>query len=328
MVPTKRDRVAFCHSDDGELWAILVEKAYAKAYGGYWNTGAGGQSQNALMDLTGAPCETMTWDEPEEKAKLFKRLLEADNMKYIMNAGTKGQGENKNNTGIISGHAYTLVGAFQLPNGDQIIKLRNPWGSGEWTGAYSDKSSKWTPTLKRQLGWSDKDDGIFFMPAQDFMNEFETAAICHYRDDYKLSSLFDINSDNAFTCYQFNIDQAGEYYFGMSQDDKNKHPTGHTYGMLSIVVGRVTSNGIEYVGGKGYPKRDIWFMSKCKTGQYLAFVTTNWDNKNTKDFSLWTYGPKHVGIERVKHNSNMQQVPELFSECIKSYVSIIHPQLI
>jgi calpain-15 len=323
MVPCKNNRVAFCHSDEGELWAILVEKAYAKAYGGYWNTGAGGQSQNALMDLTGAPCETLTWKEQSEKNDLFKRLLNADKMKYIMNAGTKGSGENKNSTGIISGHAYTLVGAYKLPNGDEIVKLRNPWGSGEWTGDYSDSSSKWTPSLKQQLGWSNKDDGIFFMPVRDFINEFETAAICHYRDDYKLSSLFDINPSDAFACYQFNVDQAGDYYFGLSQDDKNKHPAKHTYGMLSIVVGRVLSNGdIEYVGGKGYPRRDVWFMGKCEPGQYLAFVTSNWDNDNTEDLSIWAYGPKHIAIERVKHNHNMQKIPDLFAKCIKNYVRL------
>jgi hypothetical protein len=243
-------------------------------------------------------------------------------MKYIMNAGTKGSGENKGDTGIISGHAYTLVGAYKLPNGDEVVKLRNPWGSGEWTGDYSDSSSKWTPSLKRQLGWSNKDDGIFFMPVRDFMNEFETAAICHYRDNYKLSSLFDINPSDAFACYQFNIDQSGDFYFGLSQDDKNKHPTGHTYGMLSIVVGRVTSNGIEYVGGKGYPRRDVWFMADCKPGQYLAFVTSNWDNNNTEDLSIWAYGPTHVAIERVKHSHNMKKIPDLFAECIKNYVRI------
>lgn len=322
MVPCKDSKVCFCHSDHGELWAILIEKAYAKAYGGYWNIGAGGISKNALMDLTGAPCESSSWSDPEEKRTLFQRLLNADQMKYIMNAGTKGQGENRGNTGIISGHAYTLIGAYQLGNGDQIVKLRNPWGSGEWTGDYSDSSSKWTPSLKRQLGWSDQDDGIFFMPFEDFTNEFENVAICHYRDDYKLSSLFDVNSSDTFACYQFNIDQGGEYYFGLSQDDKNKHPTGHTYGMLSIVVGRVRSNGkIQYIGGKGYPDRDVWFQGKCKPGQYLAFVTSNWDNNNTQDLSIWCYGPKNIAIERVKHSHNMQKVSTLFANCIRDYVS-------
>jgi len=30
----------------------------------------------------------------------------------------------------------------------RLVELRNPWGSGEWTGAYSDNSPEWTPELK------------------------------------------------------------------------------------------------------------------------------------------------------------------------------------
>ena len=46
------------------------------------------------------------------------------------------------------GHAYTLLSAAQLTlsNGQQVnlVKLRNPWGSGEWKGDWSDKSPLWT----------------------------------------------------------------------------------------------------------------------------------------------------------------------------------------
>jgi hypothetical protein len=30
-------------------------------------------------------------------------------------------------------------------------------------GAYSDKDPSWTPALKRELGWTDADDGTFWM---------------------------------------------------------------------------------------------------------------------------------------------------------------------
>lgn len=322
MVPTKNNKVAFCHSDQGELWAILLEKAYAKAYGGYWNTGAGGFSPNTLTDLTGAPCEDLRWEDENERLSLFDKLFDADKKRYIMNTGTKGSGEVKDATGIISGHAYTLVGAYKLDNGDKVLKLRNPWGSGEWTGDYSDNSSKWTPQLKKMLEWSEADDGIFFMKVEDFMEYFENVAICHYRDDYFLSSLKDFNPKNTFACYQMNIEIEGDYYFGLSQPDKNHFDTGHTYAMMSIVVARQNGGVLEYVGGKGYPQRDIWFMSKCKPGKYVAFVSTNWDNANTDDFSIWTYGPKAIGIERVIKPENLKKVPDMLAQTIMSYVRI------
>lgn len=62
--------------------------------------------------------------------------------------------------------------------------------------------------------------------------------------------------------------------------------------MHSVIVGKQGPNGLEYVGGKGKPQRDNWFMSKCTPGKYIAFVSTIWDNSNTNDVSFWVYGPK------------------------------------
>jgi len=46
--------------------------------------------------------------------------------------------------------------------------LRNPWGNGEWTGAWSDKSSLWTPYWRAQLKVKPNDDGLFWMSLRDF----------------------------------------------------------------------------------------------------------------------------------------------------------------
>ena len=43
----------FNHSHEGELWVILLEKAWAKVNGGYYNI-EGGLMTEALRDLTGA----------------------------------------------------------------------------------------------------------------------------------------------------------------------------------------------------------------------------------------------------------------------------------
>lgn len=105
LVPTQRNQVVFCHNSEAEIWAILIEKAYAKAYGGYWNIGAGGQSENALFDLTGAPTEYLKCDEFDKIDVLFNRINTSDQMNYIMNASSKGAGEEESPLGIISGHA-------------------------------------------------------------------------------------------------------------------------------------------------------------------------------------------------------------------------------
>jgi len=40
--------------------------------------------------------------------------------------------------------------------------VRNPWGGTEWEGKWSDKDAKsWTPSLKKEMGFVEKEDGIF-----------------------------------------------------------------------------------------------------------------------------------------------------------------------
>lgn len=46
--------------------------------------------------------------------------------------------------------------------------MRNPQGSREWQGDWSDHSPLWTKQLKNELNWSDADDGIFWIRIDDY----------------------------------------------------------------------------------------------------------------------------------------------------------------
>jgi len=50
--------------------------------------------------------------------------------------------------GLITDHAYSLLEAVQA-GPFRLLKLRNPWGRGGWTGDYSRSSDPlWTPALR------------------------------------------------------------------------------------------------------------------------------------------------------------------------------------
>ena len=44
----------------------------------------------------------------------------------------------------------------------KLIELRNPWGSFEWNGDFSDKSSKWTPSLRKALDSKDQEVSLVY----------------------------------------------------------------------------------------------------------------------------------------------------------------------
>ena len=55
--------------------------------------------------------------------------------------------------GLIEGHAYSVVKVVKVvkENGKavKLVQLRNPWGKGEFEGAWSDNSKLWTEDLKQ-----------------------------------------------------------------------------------------------------------------------------------------------------------------------------------
>ena len=79
-----------------------------------------------------------------------------------------------------------------LKSGIRLIKLRNPWGSFEWKGDWSDDSPLWKkhPTIKLEMGQfsffgskQDTDDGCFYMSWDDFLKHFNGVDVCYVQRD-------------------------------------------------------------------------------------------------------------------------------------------------
>ena len=54
--------------------------------------------------------------------------------------------------------------------------MRNPWGrDGEWTGDWSDSSNLWneiSEDKQKEIGHAKRDDGIFFIPLEDYIKNY------------------------------------------------------------------------------------------------------------------------------------------------------------
>ena len=117
-------------------------------------------------------------------------LFEAIKNRYILCAATirpEGKSHDDDIYGIRYGHAYSILDVkHYTQNGYdlKLVLLRNPWGKYEWKGDYSDNSSKWNDELKKFFNYHlvITDNGIFWLPFDDFCKYFYNLIICECPD--------------------------------------------------------------------------------------------------------------------------------------------------
>ena len=125
----------------------------------------GGNLSDALVDFTGGVSELILleseageklYEEEERRAGLFSRLVEEVAQHALVCCAVRagrGQQEERTELGLVKGHAYGVTAVRRVALGDSglvgmikgrekvnLVRLRNPWGEKEWTGAFSDGS--------------------------------------------------------------------------------------------------------------------------------------------------------------------------------------------
>jgi hypothetical protein len=165
-----------------ETWPLLIEKAFSKLHGTYHAIEGGWMidSGNTFLGTGGESIGTSSYT----VADIWAKAYDWDQKGYVMTAATSASLD-----GIIGGHAYTFIGAYTLSNGVQVFKLRNPWGSSEWTGAYADTDPYWTsnPADAQAFGFVNKNDGDFFMTVDAFKSHFTSMAFNYDPTNWKHS---------------------------------------------------------------------------------------------------------------------------------------------
>jgi hypothetical protein len=176
-------------SDPVELWVPLMEKAYAKLHGCYENLHGGSLSQG-LVDLTGGVSEKILLHSDEikearENGQLWKELRKYFQMGYLVGCANNvidsdgNQEEGTGNQGIQYNHAYGVMD-IRLALGLQLIRIRNPWGFGEWTGPFADEDEAWDDSkgLKEELNYQFEDDGTWWMKYDDWFTNYNRVYVC------------------------------------------------------------------------------------------------------------------------------------------------------
>lgn len=343
-LPTKNRELCFGRSgtDPLELWVALIEKAYAKLHGSYANI-IGGQALNALKDLTGFPTYAFDamWREAAvddtKASQFFKKLRAQVKRGFVISISTPGEdnsdynkanGNNKNTAdfekeysalGLGTGHAYSVldVKQFVMPN-IKLLKIRNPWGSVEWKGAWGAHSPLWKkhPLVRRYCKPGKLHGGTFWMEWKDVVRYFDGGCVCMVKrkwHDYRFRGCF----NGIYPDFALKIEPKSKHkiFLTISQNDRRVLPADdpdQQYKGLLIAVarpkpesGNVVVTDISTANPEVHPAdtfnfevlRDVSMELEVdpKLGPYYVIPRIMVVPKSgTKDFALSLLTPKEV----------------------------------
>ncbi|XP_043953116.1 calpain-5-like [Gambusia affinis] len=202
-LPVSQDGVLlFCRSaTPREFWSALLEKAYAKLNGCY-EALEGGNTAEALIDFTGGVSEPLSLDcealslSSERRKALFQTLVKVHEHKSLITCSIRpAEGETVESVldcGLVRGHAYgiTAMRKVRLPENPPrtggtfrlfMVRMRNPWGTTDWKGAWSQGSEEWqqlSRAEREKMGFVVRDVGEFWMDLRDFCCYFTDVVVC------------------------------------------------------------------------------------------------------------------------------------------------------
>jgi len=222
-------RAIFTQPNGNELYVMLLEKAFAKFCGSFANM-EGGMTIWAIRAMTGDPARLFIQDDDGEGWKrydlvnkeddenrraaalkprgetqshetMFEILRKYHSLKSVLSAsGSSGK------DGLHKGHAYSILDVRKVNTGYlgiggdtfRLIKIRNPWGNGEWEGDWSDKSPLWEKhtSVKKAVDYSNVDDGAFWMSWEDYVRNWKMIGVVDRTVDIRSLKLH-VASDSA-----------------------------------------------------------------------------------------------------------------------------------
>ena len=320
-----------------ELWVSLFEKAWAKINGCYARIGCGGKCYEAFDVLTGAYSEIIKIRDikGDKNEILWNKLKDAKDKEYEICAGTRHLGLFEN-VGLVSSHAYSVLNVYYLNyegKNIKLIKLRNPWGEKEFNGQWSDNSLMWNDELKKLVNFDGiRDEGIFYMSYEDFIEYFSTVEILNIKKGYETIASCKIKKSEAHKCQiiRFEITENQKHLF-INLYQKNpriirKNGTYFPEPVKSfIILAKQTGfNKFSYINSISDSKVHIGLEANLEKGKYYIFCDVNYrfvyDDIYGYNITIYsTPTESEIKLENITDNFNGKKRAEKLNSVIIDY---------
>ena len=293
---SQKTEIAFAgiNQSSKSIWPMLLEKVWAKCNLSYEDI-INGNSADAFEFLCPAPFDTYFHN--SETKNLFDTIKNAIKKGYIVVSDITVT-ENTNldylsKMGLVTNHAYNVIDTVVLKQNEtevKLLKIRNSWGTNEWKGDWSDNSGKWTDNFRKTVGLEIKQDGIFWMAYEDFIQFYTSTHICQIHDDYTYTSKkVPVSNEEAFNVVKINVGKISSGYFMVNL--KNKRIYENLKGLnnfnnpfCSMSVFKQDKNGFNFIGSDSGKHDRLYVESEnMEPGTYYIAVTFP---KETKNFEM------------------------------------------
>ncbi|KAL6037070.1 hypothetical protein STEG23_030185 [Scotinomys teguina] len=170
--------------------ATKLNEVSAPSLNGSYEALAGGSTVEGFEDFTGGISEFYDLRKPPGNLyHVIRKALRAGSLLGCsIDVSNAAEAEAITWQKLVKGHAYSVTGVEELDfrgRPEKLIRLRNPWGEVEWSGAWSDAAPEWNYIDPRKKEELDKraEDGEFWMSFSDFLKQFSRLEICNLSPD-------------------------------------------------------------------------------------------------------------------------------------------------
>jgi len=297
---------AFSRAKAGELWPLLCEKAWAKTHGSYQAI-SDGLAGEALTCLTGADCDWAPADDSRPEA-LFERAAAALARDWFVVAVLpSGHSDSHlDGTGLVAGHAYSILEAVQLPlaaGPARLLKLRNPWGNEDYFGRFGREEGSargpdgeyplgpgWTAEARAAMQARDLalsfTDGCFWMDARSFAAAFAGIIICRDTPGARHASEEARLAPRATAALLLTLGGKARAAVDVSvrQGDARRYAAVPGFAYLGTRAYLARADDLQVVASMQLCRqRDAWLEAELEPGRYWLLVQSDWDGSERPD---------------------------------------------